>query len=156
MAGFPTRHSRAAFGPTPSNKYPTRNPAKEGDAATFDLVFAMVAAASGALPLAWAILDWDGATLTLGSAFESWDQSASIVPIVARSAAGIYTLTYDATYPDKDAVSIATNLRGAIVVPQTTSDLRAVGSISSNRIVDVRVRDSAGAAADSDVLVVVF
>lgn len=149
MSGFPIRPSRNSFGPKPTDRYSVRNPVKEGGADLFDLCFWQISGMGTVSKVATAILGWDGASLTLAGSAEAWDPDAVYLPIVARSAAGTYTVEYAATYPDRDSVAQTTNLIYAMPTVNSLSDFRAVALVQANkRIIDVRVRNSAGTLAD--------
>lgn len=156
MAGFPTRPSRAAFGPTFRNATAgVTNPETHAGAALLGLLAWQAAGNSVAGNLTWALLAWDGAALTLSASAEAWDSTSAVLPTVARTSAGLYTVTYAASYADETAALITTNLRAAICAAQGTAARYAVASIASGRIITVSVFDAAGAAADSDGVLVV-
>lgn len=155
MSGFPTRPSRAAFGPKPQNRGGIRNPAEQLDADTADLAFWQIAGCSGVADGAWALLTWNGVSMPAAPAasFEAWDPNGEGTPTVGRTGTGVYTVTYAASYPDKDGIEVTTNIIAAKAFPQTASDVRATVLVTSGRIVTVYLRNAAGAAVDASVLV---
>ena len=151
MAGFPTRTTRAAFGPTKRNVSTGLITAEYHQGATeVNLDYWQTAGMSLAVCRAWALLAWDGASLTLSAAGEAWDTTAASVPTVARSSAGVYTVTYEATYVDETTTAVSTALLGAQGTAQGSACRIVTCTISSARIITVRVFDAAGSAADAD------
>lgn len=158
MAGSPTRISRAALGPTKRNATTGLvHPAMYQGATEIELAYWTISGGSVAGNRAWALVTWDGATsVSLTAAGESWDPNSASAPTVARSGAGVYTVTYAATYNDETGTAVSTNLLAAHVSPQSASARHATWAISSNRIVTVYMWDAAGAAADASFLLSAF
>lgn len=130
MSGYPTRPTRSAFGPVPVNRYPVRDPSREVDGPTVgDLMLWTIAGSGVVVPQAWAVVrviagpDWE-----LVASAETWDANGAVVPTILRTGVGTGTITYASTYPDKDAVDIATNFLGVAIDEQvlvTTKEARA-------------------------------
>lgn len=158
MAGFPTRTSRTAFGPTKLNASTgVVHPAYHQAAGETNLAYWQLSGLTVGGCRAWALVTWDGATsVSLTAAGEAWDPNSASAPTVARSATGVYTVTYAATYPDETDSAVSTALLGAIVSPMASSSRHATWTISSSRIVNVFMWDAAGSAADASFLVSVF
>lgn len=158
MTGFPTRPSRATFGPTPENRYPVVDPAYELDADIGDLMMWQTAGLGAISASAWAFVHYTApATVAVTYSAEAWDADGAYVPTVSRTGAGDYTVTWAATYPDKDAVSQTLSLLWARAHPQSASALSATAVIEADRhSVRVYIYDAAGAATDADVVVEVF
>lgn len=156
MAGFPTRTSRTAYGPAFRNAgNGVTNPETHAGAFLIGLLAWQTAGLSCAGSLAWALIAWDGAALTLTAASEAWDANSAALPTVARSGAGVYTVTYAATYNDETGTAVVSNLRAAVVAPQGSACRIGVGSVASGRIITARTFDAAGSAADADGALVV-
>ena len=156
MAGFPTRPSRAAFGPKWQNRGPVRRPEQDVGAAAMNLLCWQAAGAGVAGALAWALLRWDGATLSLAASGEAWDSDGLVVPAVVRASAGVYVVTYAATYPDADAVAVATSLRGGHATAQATAPIVGAVEMTDPRTAKVRLWDlttGTPVATDATVLV---
>jgi hypothetical protein len=156
MSGFPTRPSRATFGPTPVNVAPVKDPDRYLAADIGDLMMWQISGLGVASNQAWALLDFTGpSTLTFDSGGEYWDPDDDQAdPTPTRNGTGDYELEYAATYPDKDGTAITTSFTAAKAFPQTTSDYRAVASIDvDSRTVLIKIFDSAGSPVDCDVLV---
>lgn len=154
MSGFPTRISRTALGPTKANaKTGVIHPAKYIGATETELAYWQVAGLSVSAPRAWALVTWDGASaVSLTASGEAWDPNSASAPTVARSSAGVYTVTYAATYPDETATEVSTNLLAAAVSPRGTTARIPTWEIASARIVTVYLFDAAGSAADGSFL----
>jgi len=151
MAGFPTRTTRAAFGPTKLNlSSGLISPEYYQGATELNLAYWQLAGLALAGSRAWVLVTWDGATsVSVTAAGEAWDVTAASAPTVARSAAGVYTVTYAATYVDETDTAVAVSLYGANITPMSSSSRHATFTISSSRIVNVFMWDAAGAAADA-------
>mgnify|MGYP000882923434 CR=1 FL=1 len=161
MSGFPTRLTRAAFGPTKRNlSAGLISPEYYQGANEVELSHWQVSGMSLAIHRAWALVTWDGAdgatSVSLTASGEAWDPRAQYVPTVARTSAGVYTVTYAASYPDETATEVSTALLAASATPQSSSARHATCTISSSRIVNVFVWDAAGIAADASFLVTAF
>jgi hypothetical protein len=152
--GFPNRTSRAALGPKYVNKRPVRDGSKEIGAPIANTFLWNDAGMSQTCDRAWALLHIAGGVATITAAGEAWDPDAGFAPTPAYVAPGHYRLTYPATVKDENDNDVAPNLVAAKAHPQTTSDYRGVALVSGGGlIVDVFVRDAAGAAVDCDTLV---
>lgn len=158
MPGFPTRTTRAAFGPTKRNlSAGLMSPEYYQGASEIELSHWQVSGMSLAVCRAWALVTWDGATsMSLTSSGEAWDPRAEAVPTVARTSAGVYTVTYAASYNDETGTAVSTALLAASATPQSNSARHATCTISSSRIINVFVWDAAGSAADASFLVMAF
>ena len=166
MSGFPVRPDRLAFGPKPVNRYPVRDSAKELDGPTVgDLMMWQLAGCGLMVPRAMAIIAIDAFDVaTLKSSAEAWDPASAYLPTLAHPGFGTFTLTYAATYPDKDGVAQATNLVAAAAFVQNVSSppmypfshaLVSPGGL----IINVLVSALGGAADDptsSDILVLAW
>jgi len=140
MSGFPIRPTRLAFGPKPENKFVVRDAARELGADIGDLIMWQTSGCGVVVPQAWALIEViGGPDWSLIASAESWDANGGLLPTVARSGVGTGTITYAATYPDKDATARTTSLWGAAIDEQvlvTTKEGRA--QINANgRVVDV-------------------
>jgi len=108
MSGFPVRSSRSDFGPKPVNTRPVRDPERDLDASIGHLLFHQVAGASAAGARAWLATDIvAGPDVAIAARGESWNPddiqtSPYTPPIVARSGVGVYTVDYQAEYPDEN------------------------------------------------------
>lgn len=154
MSSFPSRISRKALGPTYINRRPVRDTKREIGADVFNRAFWQIAGCNATVPLAWALIRGsDGALL---AAAEAWDPDALFTPAPLRVSTGVYKLTYAAQYPNHAGQAVTLALFAAAACPQGDDDRRAVARVEANRIVHVRVRDSAGAPVDGDVLAWAF
>jgi len=157
MPGFPARPTRSAFGPTRTDDGVVTDPERSVDAAAFNLSFAQIAGCGLCTPRAWAILVWDGAAIALGACAEAWDPDDAAAPALSTTGAGLYLLTYAATYLDHTGNAVATGLVAGIGAPQVLTAHKGLAVPRANGYeVDVRVYDAAEAAADASVLVVLW
>jgi hypothetical protein len=161
MSGFPTRPRRDDFAPELKADGDITDDDYFVGERQFNLSFWQTAGMGLVSSRAIAALDWDSgtSTLSLDSAEEAWDPyGTQNDPTVARSGAGVYTLTYDSTYLNQKGVSISTALKRAAAFVQTTSNYRAVAKVQSNGyVVDINVFDAdAGTPVDADVFVVLW
>jgi hypothetical protein len=155
MSGFPTRPSRTAFGPTKLNTTAgLLHPAYHTGSTETNLSYWQLAGCGVVTHRAWALLAWNGAVLSLSASAEAWDANGSAVPTVARTGAGVYTVTYAATYNDETGTAASTALLAAAAHPQGSASRHATCAISSGRIITVYAFDAAGSAADVDSVLV--
>lgn len=148
LGGFPVRPTRAAFGPTRVNEGVPVDLTKYVTAENFNLDHWQVAGCGLVVPRAWCLLSSAGAIL---AAAEAWDPDSASAPTPTKGSAGIYTLTYDATYPNKDGVQQATNLLfGLVAVQALGGDWVgvAVPQAANGRIVDIQLK-TAGTLTDA-------
>lgn len=117
MGGFPGRISRNAFGPVPKNRYPVTDPSKQMGADIGDLLFWQLSGLNMAAPRASLLID--GASATVLFCGMAWDPNQSqLAPSVARTGAGVYVVTFLASYPDKDGNPAPTALVAARAAAQ--------------------------------------
>lgn len=143
MAGFPTRVSRAAFGPAFENKRSVVNVNKELGKDTVELFAWQVSGMNVVSPIAFATVIYDGANYVLDVNEEAWDPNGSgAAPVLSRAAAGNFRLTYLASYTDNAGNTVTTNLRAAKVVPNVTTDIVGVAEVQSDkRVIEIRLRN---------------
>ena len=163
MSGFPVRPDRAAFGPEPINRFAVRDAARELDGPTIGSLMMWQLSGCGIIvPRAMAIIRVDaGDVATLLASAEAWDPKSAYVPLLAHPGVGQFTLTYAATYPDKDSLPQATNLVGSLpLVQNVTTRFPSQALVSpGGLIVNVAVWNAAGVLDDptsSDILVLAW
>lgn len=157
--GFPTRIGRSALGPSKTNQRRVIDPTKEISSVEWNLVRWEVAGMAGVVPQAWVFATFTGPDQIAVTAHrEAWaPDGTSSAPTISRTSAGLYVITYDATYPDENGTAVAIQLFGGTVGPSATTNLNGVASVSSNRIVTVSIFTANSAAAtDSSFLVAVW
>jgi hypothetical protein len=136
------------------NRFEVRDSARELDGPTIgDLMFWQLAGCNVCVPVAWALIQVVTAapfSWTLVASAEAWDANGGSLPTAARTGVGTGTITYAATYPDKDATAITTNFYGADIAEQVlTLAKHARCQVNANkRVVDVALFNLAGAAND--------
>lgn len=158
MAGFPIRPSRSALGPTKLDRRVVRDHARESGATEINLAWWLLAGSAGVVPQAWLYATQTGTDIpVIVARQEAWnprrDQAA---PTMARTSAGLYVVTYAASYPDETGTSQTTQLYGGAPTPQSLSDLRGTALVSSSRIVTVSIFNAGGAATDSGFMLTVW
>jgi hypothetical protein len=156
MSGFPTRPSRLAFGPTRTDDGVVTDHVKCVAAEVFNLDHWQVAGLGVVSPRAWCLMQWDGAALQLLASGEAWDPNGAYLPVLARTGAGVYTITYAATYPNELGVAVATGLVAAMAVPQEASRTALAIPQAGGTIIDVTSFDLVPAAADAKLLVLAW
>jgi hypothetical protein len=152
MAGFPTRTSRAAFGPTYVNSFKVNDPQKEIDASIYNLAFWQLAASGLATPRAVIFCDASGTGCTTVEQLLAWDPFRVLGLLVwVRTGTGVYTCQFAATYPDMDGNAIPTNLRpGGAWITEANDKSSAYAKMLSPTQAEVKTYNAAGAAADLD------
>ncbi len=133
--GWPTRISRSALGPQFQERTKVSDPSKEVGQAFFNLSCWQLAGAGLMVPKAWALFHWTGAAIVLDASAEAWDPESGVVPTVTRTSAGIYVVTYAATYPDENGVAQPPGLQWCTVSAQDATLAPAQGVITSSRII---------------------
>lgn len=100
--GFPTRPTRAAFGPDPVNRYPVRDAEQELDANIGRLLFWQTSGMGLVAHRAWLHLDLLNPTPSLLDWAAAWDpRREAAAPGVGRVAQGDFRITFAAQYPDE-------------------------------------------------------
>jgi len=129
MSGFPTRPTRATFGPPLENRRPVRNPRRELDASLASLAFWQVAGLGVVAPIAWVLCAKSGDLgdeVTVVSHAEAWNPDGALPgPEVERTAGGIYLVEYAASYPDADGADTLLELLFGAAAPQPTGEIGA-------------------------------
>ncbi len=156
MPGFPTRVLRRVFGPKHRDARPVENPETEIGAAVIEPLLWQVAGLNLGAPRASVVASWNGAAFVYTHRSESWNaDERQAHPALARQSAGVYTLTFAATYPDEDDVNVPTVLGGARVaclkVQSAFADrveARAWVDATDPLVVRVRLWNSSGTAVD--------
>ena len=145
--GFPTRVSRNAIGPTFAERYGVSDPTKEVGKDFFNLASWQLAGAGLMVPLVWALMHWDGAAMVLDGSAEAWDPNGAYLPTLARTSAGIYVVTYAATYPDETGTPRAPGLTWCQVISQGATIAPGQGTITSARIITTAIGKLSDASA---------
>jgi hypothetical protein len=110
--GFPTRILRSALGPKFLDTAPVENPETDIGARQFNLAFHQVAGLNLVAPRVSLVAHYTGGQFVIQHQQEAWNtEGAQARPVLARSAAGVYTYTFASSYLDEDGVSVATVLR---------------------------------------------
>ena len=119
MGGFPTRASRAAYGPTFQNRFAVRDPAHEPGA---DMVNLLAWQAGGLAQVTPKIVLTCSVAAAAVSAPEfyglTFDSTGALVPIsFTYEAAGRYSFAFDETYDDEKGVAQNLALIGGAAIP---------------------------------------
>ena len=114
FGGWPTRLYRAALGPVLQNPRPVEHAEYEVDAAHLELWKHLSIGAGLAVPRASCVAKWDtgSSAFIIAHQSEAWNpRNALAHPVLARSAAGVYTYTFpSATVEDLNGESVALDL----------------------------------------------
>jgi len=155
MSGFPTRPLRPAFGPEPKNRFPVRDPERELDGETVGKLMMHQITGSGlTVPRAWFVLNGLAVTPVLLSRAEAWNPKGVTdvdfpAPVVARTAQGIFTVTYAATFKDETGVAMTLDLIAAVAHPyEDGTDFQRAYRSAAN-VITVKHRDSGGSLVDA-------
>lgn len=153
MPGFPNRPVRAEFGPDPVNRRPVRDPEQELDASVGRLIMWQLSGLGLTAPRAWvdincldptpAVLDWAAA----------WDPRRELdAPVVARTGAGVYTVAFEADYPDESGAATAFELfRPRVWVPGAPGEVWAPNVVKLDALtVQLELRRWNAGIADYD------
>lgn len=150
MAGFPSRISRATFGPTREDFDVVPNDVHFVRAFFFELLFRQTAGMNLFSPKAKARITSNA----LASHDEAWaPDGGGTAPTFLHLGTGHYRLTYAATYLDEEEQAIPPNLTEAKVYVQGATPRITSAIVSGGTIVNIHIADAAGAAVNADVLV---
>lgn len=147
MAGFPTRISRALFGPKRQDLYKAKDEKNFISAWFFELLFWQVSGLNQSAPLASGLIDNGGALLAHE---ESWAPDGGTAPGIAHPATGHFQLTYAGTYTDEEDQDVPVALTRARGFAQSSS-ARTVSGIAAANVVDIYVFDEVGDPVDDTV-----
>lgn len=112
MSGFPTRFLRSALGPKFVNTIPVETPESDIGDSQFNAAFWQLAGMNLVVSRVALIAHYTGGLFVYGHQEEAWNpENAQPHPALARSAAGVYTYTFAASYLDEDGNAVATVLR---------------------------------------------
>lgn len=128
------------------------DPETEVAASYFNRLVAQAAMASHTLPRAWVRVT-AGSSPTVADHDAVWGNSDSVKPTVARSGAGVYTVTWASSYNDLQDTpeSHTVSIRAASANGSHSGALRHVQhELTSAVVVTVRSFNSGGSATDVD------
>jgi hypothetical protein len=163
MTGFPSRVSRDTFGPTLRNAWAVENPEIHIPAEAFNTAFHQLAGMNVAHPVrAIVVAEYDGVSaMTVSYRAEAWNSKGDQVhPVVARTGAGVYTVTFAASYLNELGASVPTSLLYAkaqslekVAAWSDKREAHAWIDVTNPLIVNVTTWDPAsGTAADAKFL----
>lgn len=152
MSGLPDIDSLSSYGGALENYAPVEDASTDEDAAWRNLYAMNVAALTQTAPRAMCRFVGNAVTPTDPTSnvhFAVWGNTLSVKPTVARTGAGVYTITWPTSVTDEldtsHTISLVTgwaNVEGATLY-------HAQVTISSSNVATVRVFDSAAAANDA-------
>jgi|SRR5215210_762124 len=128
---------------------PVEDPETERSADDANKAYCDVAMATHTLTRAWARITTHATTPTLAAHDEQWAARTSTVPVVARTGAGVFTVTWPSLVTDELAVTHALNLRDAWAAAHGATAVHVQADVTGPAVVTVRVFDMAGAATDA-------
>jgi hypothetical protein len=153
MAGVPDIDDfTATYGGAKSNYWPVEDPTTDEDAAVRNLYAMNVAYMTGMCPRAW--VRFTGAATTgamiLVAHQSLWGNAVGVAPTLARTSAGLYTITWPTTVTDQLGTVHTLNFRGSWT---NVRDLSATwndnSNITSANVCTVQMRNQAGTATDT-------
>jgi hypothetical protein len=130
VSGFPTIPSRDALGPEFEDATPVLNPKKHVSGDQLNLWAWQIAGSGLCVPKAWVVVNADGTRVAAGA---SWNPNGdpSLHPTTSRTSAGLYLVTWAATYENEKDVSTQITLYAGKVSPQgSTANLVGVPELS--------------------------
>ncbi len=142
------------FGGTMANFAPPEDPTTDLDCLYVNRWFAQLAMLSFTLPRAWARCTVAGAVISGpvdGDHGAVWGNTSGLKPTAARTSAGLFTLTWAASYNDLQAVpeSHAVSFKSVIVTAYNgATAVISAAAVTSANVVTVRTWTDAGVAAD--------
>lgn len=142
----------ATLGGTKTNAHPVEDPTTDLDAAQDNKQRCDVAMMTHTAPRAWARFTAAATTgaMVLVAHDAHWGNTAPVAPVLARSSAGIFTLTFPTSVNDELAVAHTTNFRGAWGTSRGGATKYTIDVIpSSANVLTAYVRDAANALADA-------
>jgi hypothetical protein len=161
MPGFPARPDLATFGPDAVNTRAVRDPSRELDAATWNLLRFQVAGLGVISPRAY--LEFLAtAAMTISARAEAWNPrgltSAPFTPpTITRVGTGNYSVVYASPVTDQAGASVAlsfTRGMGFVVTPSAIvlKHVLVTPLVGSSNGVKVAVFNAAGALEDGSVV----
>jgi hypothetical protein len=125
---FPKRPLRSSFGPKLRNAYPVENPTMDVGDVAFNGLFSTAAGLALVSARAIVIANYTGGAFVVGYQAQAWNQNLDQAnPALARSGAGLYSLTFASTYLDEDGIATPTDIKGALPFAQADSSGATVG-----------------------------
>jgi len=165
MSGFPTRFLRSLLGPKFVNTSPVESPESDIGDVQFNAAFHQLAGMNLVVPRVALIASYTGAAQTILHQAEAWNpENAQAHPVLARSAAGVYTYTFASTYQDENGAAVAT----VLLAPRVSCHRDLSGGFanrieahawkdgSNPLIVQVRLWDTGGTGVDHPFWLEVF
>ncbi len=140
----------ATYGGVLTNAWPVEDPTTDQDADGMNACKASTAAMTHTAARAWARFTSDPTTpaFALTNPHDSmWGNDLSVRPTLARTGAGVYTLTWPSTVTDELGATHALNLRFAKACFENQAAI-ANAEVTAVNVVTVRLWNLAGAAAD--------
>jgi len=147
---LPEVASVSTFGGPFSNKDSVVDPETECDASFFNLLLVQLTMAGYTVPRAWARCTIAAAAITLADHSAVWGDTTGVKPTVARTSAGLYTVTWASTYDDLQATPETHSfaIRAVLASGANGTTAAIVNATFSGNVVTVRGFDAAGVAAE--------
>lgn len=150
---LPDTASADTFGGTFANEDAVVDPETEVDASYFNRMIVQLVMGSYTATRARARCTVSGGVVTLAEHSAVWGDTAPVAPTAARTSAGLFTLTWAATYDDLQATPEAHSVN--IRFPEASAYKSGAAMITNVRrtaanVLEVTTYDDAGAATDPD------
>jgi len=133
MSGFPTRTGRGGYGPDPINSRPVRDPARQLDGETVGrLMFWQLGGLGLVAPIATFGATVTGSAVSLAWHAEAFQPAGGNGPTLTYTSAGVYAVSYSASYPDETSNASPLVLRGGAAIALGASVLHGQVEIGSS------------------------
>lgn len=113
MPGLPEIDSLATYGGAKQNYSQVENPLTDMDALQWNIAATSMAAATHTVTRGWVRFTTSATVPALIAHDAVWGNGSSVTPVVARTGAGVFTLTFPTTVTDENLVTHPVNIRGA-------------------------------------------
>lgn len=140
------------FGGTFVNADAVVDPTTECDASFFNRLLAQVVMLSHTAPKAWVSCTVSGGTVTIVDHDAVWGNTSAVKPTVARTGAGIFTVTWASSYSDLQSTpeTHSLSIRACDAGGYAATPVFFNYTITGTTQVTVLSLDAAGSSADPD------
>lgn len=149
---LPESAAYSTYGGAKANYAPVEDYTTDEDAADRNRYVSDVAGMTHTICRAWRAFVGHATTPTdpTSNVFDNvWGNDLADKPTVARTGAGVYTVTYPTSIVDDNGVTVSLNLRRAWACVEGTTAYITTASATSPNVITVRIFDAAGAANDA-------
>lgn len=155
MAGLPDIDSLATYGGQKINYSQVVDPTTDMDATQWTIMATSAAGATHTVTRGWVRFTTSATTPTLVAHDAVWGNAPLVTPVLARTGAGVFTITFPVTTTDDNNVVHTTNIRGAwgevrgnTFANSSRRDVTAANVITVYTAASGTANDIAGATVD--------